>query len=171
MTISPATRKRLEMQGFICTDDPDFTRVAPWLRFTPALCTATMGLGTALASPVILGVLMLIAESGAIFAVHPFDLIYNYGLRRLTGTQPLPRNGAPRRFACGMAAVWLAATVFAFGSGSTMLGYVLGSVLTAVAAVVSVSHFCVPSLIYGRLSGHRRRIRLEGRTEAIEKEI
>ena len=163
MTISPTTRKRLEMQGFVCTEDPAFARVAPWLRLTPALCTATMALGTALASPVILGVLMLIAEAGAIFTVHPFDLIYNHGLRRLTGTQPLPQNGAPRRFACGVAAVWLAATAFAFGSGSTTLGYVLGSVLTAVAAVVSVSHFCLPSLIYTRLFGYRR-LRIEGHT-------
>lgn len=155
MTISPATRGRLETQGFSPTDDPAFARVAPWLRFTPALCATFMGLGTALASPVILGALMPVAALGAIFPVHPFDLIYNRGIRRLTGTQPLPRNGAPRRFACGMAAVWLAATALAFGQGLTLPGYVLGGVLTAVAAVVSVSHFCMSSLIYGALFGRR----------------
>ncbi len=156
MTISPATRERLEAQGFACTDDPAFARVAPWLRFTPALCTILMGLGTVLASPVILGALVPISALGAVFPVHPFDLIYNHGIRRLTGTQPLPRNGAPRRFACGMAAVWLAATALAFGLGLTLLGYILGGALVAVAAVVSVSHFCVPSLVYGALFGRRR---------------
>jgi hypothetical protein len=114
-----------------------------------------MGLGTALASTAILWALAPIAALGAIFPVHQFDLIYNYGLRHLTGTRPLPPNGAPRRFACGMAAAWLTATVWAFSIGATWAGYVLGGMLTAVAVIVSVSHFCIPSLIYGALLGRR----------------
>lgn len=155
MSISAVTRSRLETQGYVCTDDLQFEKVAPWVRFTPAICTVLMGSGTALASTPLLWALAPIAALGAIFPVHPFDLIYNYGVRYLTGTGPLPKNGAPRRFACGLAAVWLAATALAFGSGAMLAGYILGGILTAVAFIVSVSHFCIPSLIYGLLFGRR----------------
>lgn len=153
MSISPVTRRRLETQGFVDLDDAMLAEVGPWLRFSPAICTVLMGLGTALASPVILGILVPIAVLGAIFPVHPFDLIYNYGVRHLSGTRPLPPNGSPRRFACGVAAVWLTATAWAFSAGAMLVGYVLGWVLTLVAAIVSVSHFCIPSTIYCALFG------------------
>jgi hypothetical protein len=156
MLLSPAIRNRLEMQGYTCTDDAAFARVVPWLRFTPALCAALIAIGTALASPVVLWILVLLAALGAVFPRHPFDFIYNAGLRHLIGTPPLPPNGTPRRLACGTAAVWLAATAWAFGSGATMTGYVLGGILTAAGAVVSVSHFCLPSFVYAVLTARRR---------------
>jgi len=157
MTVSPVIRKRLETQGFCDLDDAALAEVEPWLRFTPAVCTTLMGLGTALASAPLLWAMAATAALGAIFPVHPFDLAYNYGLRRLTGTRRLPANGAPRRFACGMATVWLVATGSAFAAGVAPVGYLLGGLLTAVAALVSVTHFCIPSLIYGTLFGRRER--------------
>jgi predicted ester cyclase len=96
-----------------------------------------------------------IAALGGIFPRHPFDLIYNYRIRYLTGTQPLPRNRAPSRFACGMAAVGLVGTALAFGRGVAWLGYLLGGMLTVVAAIVSITHFCIPSTIYQFLFGRR----------------
>jgi hypothetical protein len=158
-TISATTRKRLEIQGFTGMDDEMLSEVAPWLRFSPAVCAVLMGIGTALASPVILWVLVPpIAALGAIFRVHPFDLIYNYGLRYLAGRRPLPPNRAPRRFACGLAAVWLTATAWAFQAGALLIGYVLGGVLTLVALIVSTTDFCIPSLIYGVLFGRPRSV-------------
>lgn len=157
-TISATNRKRLEIQGFTGMDDEILSEVAPWLRFSPAVCAVLMGLGTALASPLILWALVPIAALGAIFRVHPFDLIYNHGLRYLTGTRPLPLNRAPRRFACGLAAVWLAATALAFQTGALLIGYVLGGVLTLVALIVSTTDFCIPSLIYGVLFGRLRSV-------------
>jgi hypothetical protein len=109
------------------------------------------GDGTILASAPVLWTLGAIAALGSIFPFHPFDLLYNHVVRRLTRTRPLPHHGAQRRFACGMAAVWLTGTGLAFHAGSTTLGYVLGGVLTSVAAIVSVTHFCIPSLVYNTL--------------------
>jgi hypothetical protein len=149
-------QRRLEIQGYVCNDDPRFAQVEPWIRFTPSICTVLMGLGTGFASTTLLWILAPIAALGAIFTAHPFDLIYNYGIRHLTGTQPLPKNGAPRRFACGLAAAWLVATALAFRAGAMLAGYILGGILTAVAFIVSVSHFCIPSLIYGLLFGRRQ---------------
>ena len=109
-----------------------------------------------------------IAALGGILPVHPFDLIYNYGLRHLTGTQPLPRNGAPTRFSCGVAGVWLVATALAFEFGVAWLGYLLGGVLTSIGVIVSVTHFCIPSLIYQLLFGDRAAVYavLSGRQQA-----
>lgn len=155
-TVSATIRRRLEIQGFVGLDEATLCEVEPWLRFTPAVCAMLMGLGTALALPVLLWALVPIAALGAVFPVHPFDFVYNYGLRRLTGTRPLPSNGPPRRFACGMAAVWLAATAAAFMAGAAPVGYALGGVLTAVAALVSTTHFCIPSLVYRLLTSRLR---------------
>lgn len=148
MALSPTIRRRLEIQGFVGLDDARLAEAEPWLRFSPALCTAVMALGTALASAPILWALALIAVLGATFPAHPFDLLYNHGVRRLTGTRPLPTNGPPRRFACGMAAVWLTGTGAAFAAGAPVIGYLLGGALTSVAVLVSTVHICIPSLVY-----------------------
>ena len=155
MAISAVTRRRLETQGFLGLDDTALTEVGPWLRFTPAVCTVLMGLGTALPAPGLLWALVPVAALGALFRVHPFDLAYNYGLRHITGTRSLPPNGPPRRFACGMATVWLAATAWAFSSGSLVAGYALGGALTGVAALVSLTDICVPSIIFRALFARR----------------
>ena len=153
MALSPTIRSRLETQGYVDVDERTLASVEPWLRWSPALCTAVMAIGTALGSEWVLWGLAPFAALGAVFPRHPFDYLYNYGLSRLTGTEPLPPNGAPRRFACALATAWLLATGAAFAADVDILGYVLGGLLTAVAALVSTTHFCIPSLIYGMLFG------------------
>lgn len=85
--------------------------------------------------------------------MHPFDYIYNYGIRRKTDTGPLPERGAPGRFACGLGTVWLVATAWAFYAGMMLTGYTLGALLVLVAGLVSTIHFCIPSLIYRTIFG------------------
>ena len=155
MSISPRLQSWLEMRGITCSSDPEFVKLVPWMRFTVVLCATGMGVGTALAFTPLLWTMVVIAALGGIFSRHPFDLVYNHGVRYLTGTGPLPLNGAPTRFACAIASVWLVATALAFTAGLTWVGYLLGASLTSVAAVVAVSHFCIPSLIYQLLFGER----------------
>ena|SRR6185503_21353735 len=116
--LSPTTMRRLHVQGF--ADDALLAEVSPWLRLSPALCAIFAGLGTATASPTILFALVGTALLGAVMPFHPFDLIYNYGIRFLVGKRALPSNGAPRRFACGVAAVWLVATALFFVGGQAI---------------------------------------------------
>jgi hypothetical protein len=151
------TRRRLDIQGFERVDDAALAPVAPWLRLAFGLCAVIAGVGTAMASPLILLLLVPIAALAALFPVHPFDLIYNYGIRFMTGTSPLPRRGAPSRFACGLGAVWLIATAWVFHTGHPILGYVLGGLLTGVAALVSTTDVCIPSLVYRSIFGFPRR--------------
>ena len=152
-TLSPTTRRRLEIQGFDGIEKRTLAETAPWLRLAFALCTVLAAAGTLLASPAVLWSLVAIAALAAAFPVHPFDLPYNYGLRHLTGTGPLPERGAPNRFACGLGAVWLAATGWAFHAGATVTGYILGGMLTLVGLLVSTTDICIPSLVFRAIFG------------------
>lgn len=151
MGLTATVRKRLEAQGFCNLDDTTLGELAPWLRWSPVFCTIFMVLGVALKSPGLLWALAAIAIWGALLPFHPFDLLYNYGARYLTGTRPLPHHGPQRRFACTLAAAWLLGTGWAFYVGSDLIGYSLGVPLILVAGLVSVTHFCIPSFIYNAL--------------------
>lgn len=155
MSISPRLQSWLEMRGITCSNDPEFIKVVPWLRTTFLLCGSLVAIGTALAFTPLLWAMVPIAALGGILRVHPFDNIYNYGLRHLTGTKRLPLNGPPTRFACALATPLLVATGVAFEVGVLWLGYLLGGLLTSVALLVGVTHFCIPSLIYQFLFGDR----------------
>lgn len=152
-TLTRRTSRLLDIQGFDTVEAQDLARVAPWLRLAFGLCTLLGGLGTVLASPTILLVLAPLAALAAASPVHPFDLIYNYGIRHLTGTGPLPRRGLPSRFGCGMGAVFLLVTAWAFSAGHVVVGYALGSMLTFVAFLVSTTDICIPSMIYRSIFG------------------
>ena len=152
-TVAPATRNRLEAQGFVGLDDATLSDVGPWLRLSPAICMIWAAVGTVLASPAILWSLMPFAALGAVFPWHPFDVIYNYGLRHWLGTPRLPRYRAPRRFACAVATIWLGAAGLAFYLGSPVLGYILGGSLTLAALVPVTTDFCIPSFFWGLIFG------------------
>ena len=153
MALSATLRHRLDIQGYACESDATLAQTQLWLRMSPAMCATIAGIGTALAAPPVLWGLMIFAVLGAILPFHPFDLIYNFGIRRITATPELPRNGPPRRFACGMASVWLLATGGLFYADLDIAGYLLGGALVAVAALITVSHICIPSLVYRALFG------------------
>lgn len=151
MAANSVVRRRLEAQGFSNLDDATLDEVGPWLRWSPAICAVVMTTGVALKSPAVLWALAATAFMGALLPFHPFDLLYNYGARHLTGTRPLPYQGPQRRFACGLATVWLVATGWAFHVGASATGYLLGVSLILVAVLVSITHICIPSLIYNAL--------------------
>jgi hypothetical protein len=155
-TLTPRTRRLLEIQGFDAVDVLELAPVAPWLRLAFGLCGLLGGVGTLLASPTILLVLALIAALAAASPVHPFDLIYNHGIRHFTGTGRLPKRGAPTRFGCGMGAVLVLVTAWAFSAGHQVAGYALGGALTFVVLLVSTTDICIPSLIYRSIFGWPR---------------
>ncbi len=144
---------RLDVQGFDTVDEELLAEVGPWLRLAFGLCATLAIAGTALASQPLLLALAGIAFLAAVFPVHPFDLIYNHGIRHATGTRPLPKRGPPARFACGVGALWLIVTVGAFQSSFTTVGYVLGFTLASVAILVSTMDICIPSMIFRAIFG------------------
>ena len=152
-TLSPTMKRRLEIQGFTETDPGVLEETAPWLGFSYGLCAVLAAVGVILASPVILLGLTFFSGWGAASPVHPFDYIYNYGIRHATGTGPFPKRGVPGRFACGLGTVWLVVTAWSFYAGMMHTGYILGALLVVVALLVSTTHFCIPSLTYRSIFG------------------
>ena len=144
---------RLDVQGFDTVDEDLLAQVAPWLRMAFGLCATLAIIGTALASKPLLLTLAGVAFLAALSPVHPFDLIYNHGIRHATGTPPLPKRGPPARFACGLGALWLIVTVGAFELSMNTVGYVLGFTLASVAILVSTTDICIPSMIFRAMLG------------------
>jgi uncharacterized protein DUF4395 len=148
--MSPAAgyvRQNIEAQGFCGLDDKVCAQLNYPLRLSPAICMIWAAVGTALASPAILWALLPFAALGAILHGHPFDVLYNYGLRHLLGTPALPRYGVRRRFACALASIMIAAAAWSFQAGAPLPGQILGWTLVAAAFVNVSTGFCVPSFI------------------------
>lgn len=145
-------KKRLEVSGFQLDDDA-IAEIGPWMRWSTSFCALFTILGTWLAAPWLLGALGLTALAGSVLPHHPFDYAYNYGVRRITKTRPLPPNPPARKFACRVATPWLFGTGLAFFLGAMAVGYVLGGLFAAVAVLVSVTHICIPSILYNALFG------------------
>lgn len=148
------TRRRIEAQGFVGLDDKTLAQLNYWLRLAPVMCMTWTAVGTALASPIILWALVPFAALGALLPGHPFEVIYNYGLRHLFRTEAIPRYRPPRRFACLLATTMLIASAWGFQSGSPAIGYTFGTFLAAAAFVNVSTGFCIPSFIYGLIFGN-----------------
>ncbi len=139
--------ERIQAQSFCGLDDKTCAQINYPLRLSPAICMVWAAAGTALASPAILWALVPFATLGAILPGHPFDVLYNYGLRHLRGAPALPRYGARRRFACALATVMLIAAAWGFQTGMHLFGSIVGWSLVAAAFVNVTTGFCIPSFI------------------------
>jgi hypothetical protein len=161
--IAPHTRGRIEAQGFLGLSDTTLVGINLGLRVAPTLCMLWTATGTALASHVVLWALVPFAALGAVLRGHPFDVLYNHGLRYIKRTPALPPYAMPRRFTCAMATVWLAAAAWSFQSGATLSGQLLGYAFVAVAFVTVTTGFCIPSFVFGLLFG--KSTRADARTQ------
>jgi len=146
MTVS-SVRRNIMAQGFCDVDEGTCARINYALRLSPAICMVWAAIGTWRQSPLVLGALVPFAVLGALLPGHPFDVLYNHGLRHLTGGPTLPRYGARRHFACGLAAAMLTAAAWAFATGMATLGTTLGWLLVGAAFVNVSTGFCIPSFL------------------------
>jgi len=144
------TKKYLQIQGFDLDDDT-LAEIGPWMRWPYVLCASLLTVAVVLASPWMLWGLSTIAIATVFLPSHPFNYLYNHGVRHLTGTRPLPPGTAQGKFACGVAGTWMIATGAAFFVGATTVGYVLGGSMVPIAALVATTHICIPSMIYNAL--------------------
>ena len=146
-------RRRIEAQGFTCLTNDEVEALDPWLRFAPTLCLVWVAAGVVAASPAILLALLPWALLGGILTGHPFDVVYNHGIRHFLRTPELPPYGWPRRFACLMASGMIGATAAAFYLNYPIAGYLIGGMMIVMAAIQVATGFCVPSLIYTLIFG------------------
>jgi hypothetical protein len=146
-TVTFTVRERIQAQGFCGLDDATYAQINYPLRLSPAICMIWAAVGTALASTTVLWALAPFALLGAILPGHPFDVLYNYGLRHLSGAPGLPRYGAGRRFGCTSATTMLIAAGWSFHTAHLVAGYIFGGSLVTAAFVNVTTGFCIPSFI------------------------
>jgi hypothetical protein len=138
----------LEVQGYCLTEEE--SRSLRWgLRFPTALCLVLVVASLVLESAALVLALVPVGAVAGWTRRHPFDLIWNHGLRHLNGAPELPPNPTPRRHAFKLATIWLLAVGLLFATGQTTAGLILGLVLVGVCGLVTITNFCVPSTLLG----------------------
>ena len=138
----------LDVQGYCLSAEE--SRALRWgLRLPTALCLAIVITGLALQSAALILALVPIGAVAGWTRRHPFDLIWNHGIRHLSGAPELPPNPRPRRHAFKLATVWLLAVGLLFAFGQTTAGLVLGGLLVGVCVLNTTTNFCVPSTLLG----------------------
>jgi hypothetical protein len=153
--ISSATRKRLETQGYLNFSDNELADHRFGIRFAYWLCILLVMVGLFMASIPVLIAAAGVAFVGAVLPRHPFDYLYNYGVRKIFSRPHLPPRTSQGRFSCGVASVWLAAIIYFLNAGQPVVANVLGVVLVAVGLLVSSTDICIPSMIYNGLKRKR----------------
>jgi hypothetical protein len=148
-------RANLSMQGY-GLGDGERRRLWLGLRFPTALCLALVITALVLQSALLLAALVPVGTVAGWSSRHPFDLLWNHGLRNAFRAPALPPNPTRRRHAFKLATVWLALCAGLFAVGASTAGLVLGSVLVAVCGLVTATNFCVPSLMLGWWDSRRR---------------
>ena len=146
--ISIARVNRLKAQGYNSYSDAEISALAFGDRFAYIVCVTIVIVGVATANIPTLLAMTVVAFFGVILPNHPFDYIYNYGLRVPLNKPKLPPRSKQLKFTCAIATLWLIATILLFNADLNIAGYVLGSLLAAVALIVSTTDFCIPSTIY-----------------------
>jgi hypothetical protein len=137
-------RENLTTQGY-CLGDAERRELWLGLRFSTGLCLALLVTGLALRSAAMLFALVPIGALAGFTARHPFDHLWNHGVRHVAGGPPLPSNPARRRHAFKLATVWLAAVGTLFASRVMTAGVLLGGLLVAACAIVTATNLCLPS--------------------------
>ena len=151
--ISTTARERIQAQGFCGLSDATYAQINYPLRLAPAIMMVWVAVGTVLGSAQILWALVPFTALGAILTGHPFDVLYNQGLRYLMGTQELPRYGLRRRFAFAVATTMTALAAWAFQARAPLLGYIVGGAIVASTCLQVITGICGPAVLAGRLFG------------------
>jgi hypothetical protein len=150
------THENLSTQGYCLTGD-EARRLRIGLRFPTALCLALVITALALGSALLVALLVPVGLLAGLTSRHPFDHLWNRGLRHLTGAPELPLNPVRRRYAFKLATVWLAAVAVLFALGANVAALALGGVLVAVCGLVTATNFCIPSTMLAWLDARRRK--------------
>ena len=150
MPITDWTYRNLAVQGY-CLGAGEAARLRVGLRFATGLCLSLVALGLALESAPLLLVLAAIGAVAGVTPRHPLDLVWNHGVRHLTGAPELPPNPVRRRHAFKVAAVWLVGVGALFAAGEDALALGLGLALVGACALVTATNFCIPSTLLALL--------------------
>jgi hypothetical protein len=149
-------RENLSTQGY-CLSDAQHRRLWFGLRFPTGLCLGLVITALALESAPMLVVLSGIGLVAGFTSRHPFDLLWNHGLRHLAAAPELPPNPPRRRHAFKLATAWLLAVAALLAAGYDVAALSLGLVLVGVCGLVTATNFCIPSTLLAWWERRRHR--------------
>jgi hypothetical protein len=147
---------KLTTQGY-CLSEREQRRLRLGLRFPTGACLALVITGLALESAPMLFVLVGIGAVGGFSSRHPFDYVWNHGVRHLFRAPALPPNPPRRRHAFKIATVWLAVVAVLFAVGLTVPALVLGVLMVGACTAVTVANLCIPSEMFAWWDRRRER--------------
>jgi Domain of unknown function (DUF4395) len=148
--------ENLSTQGY-CLSEAERRQLWFGLRFPTGLCLALVITALALESAPMLVVLSGIGLIAGFTPRHPFDALWNHGLRHLAGAPELPPNPPRRRHAFKLATAWLLGVAALFAAGYDVAALSLGLVLVGVCGLVTATNFCIPSTLLAWWERRRHR--------------
>lgn len=154
MKMSAWMRENLTTQGY-CLSDDERRELALGLRFSTGLCLSLVIAALVLQSAVIVFALTAIGLAASVAARHPFDHLWNLGVRHIVGGPALPPNPPRRRDAFKVATAWLALVGMLLVAGATTAALVLGGMLVVACAIVTATNLCLPSETFAWLERRR----------------
>ena len=155
MALSAFTKDNLDNQGFERLTDEAKSRYSLPLRFTPFVATVVIVTGLVLQSPTIVGVMSLVALSGALLPKGMItDLVYNLGVRHLFRAPALPPTPKPRRFSYLLSTISLAGSALSFSVGLPVVGLILGGMVVVGSTMLTLTLWCLGSWWYRLIFGH-----------------
>jgi heme A synthase len=134
----------LATQGY-CLGDAESRELRVGLRFSTGLCLSLVIVALALESAAMVFVLAAIGVIAGVSPRHPFDYLWNYGVRRLARAPELPPNPPRRRHAFKVATVWLLVVGVLLSAGATTVALALGALLVVACTIVTATNLCLPS--------------------------
>ena len=152
-SLSPNRISRVKAQGYQNYTDQDIADLAFGNRFAYQLCVSVLFVGVLLCNTIILGTMMTIAFLAVILPNHPFDYIYNYLLANRMNKPKLPPRSRQLKFTCTIATLWIGATICFAQTNMMIAASIMGYSLVGVALLVSITDYCIPSVIYNAIFG------------------
>lgn len=145
MSIGSWMDENLSTQGY-CLSGTERRGLRVGLRFTTGVCLGLVGIALALGSAAMLFALAGIAIVGGFSPRHPLDLVWNHGVRYVVRAPALPPNPPRRRHAFKLASGWLLVVAGLFAADLAAPAFVLGGLLIAACATVTLTNLCLPSV-------------------------
>jgi hypothetical protein len=146
----------LAMQGY-CLAEPERRALRVGLRLSTGVCLVLTALALMAGSPLAFLVLAAIGAVAGFSARHPFDQLWNAGVRHLFRAPPLPPSPARRRHAFKVAGAMMLVVAVLFASGAELAATIVGLALLAACTTVTATNLCIPSLALSLIERRRRR--------------
>jgi hypothetical protein len=146
----------LRTQGY-CLSEPERRALRVGLRFSTGVCLALTATALALLSAPAFVVLAVIGAVAGFSSRHPFDHLWNVGVRHLLNAPPLPPSPPRRRHAFKMATVMMAGVAVLLFAGATTAAIALGVLILGACGAVTATNLCIPSAALSLLERRTRK--------------